>query len=309
MARPYKSGLPYFPVQTNFMSDKKIVKLRRKYGPTGLMIYFEVLFNVYREGYYLKISLEDLADNIVDDFRSDKWVSKDDVVAILHLFSELDLIDKSLAEKGIITSKAIQKQYILSTKRRSNAKVDEYCLLSEKDKIELSTFLTCSAKVESVSRNAIIVDNNPSSSDINADINSQSKSKRESKSKSQREVDKQDEEDKFDKAIDKLPFEVDYFTKLLIHNGTVSLYDEDLGKYPALFASFTPHYEFDDIIRAVRYVSNYIKHPSNQIDDKFCFIKQALINNIDWLSREDERAKESEEWLKFLKEYEDGHHQ
>ena len=39
MARPMKNGLTYFPFDVDFFTDKKIKRLRAKYGADGIAVY------------------------------------------------------------------------------------------------------------------------------------------------------------------------------------------------------------------------------------------------------------------------------
>lgn len=53
MARPRRKGLGYFPLDTHFMSDRKIQRLAQRYGCNGICIYIAVLCEAYGEnGYY-----------------------------------------------------------------------------------------------------------------------------------------------------------------------------------------------------------------------------------------------------------------
>lgn len=43
MARPMKNGLTYFPFDVDFFTDKKIKRLRAKYGADGIAVYMYLL--------------------------------------------------------------------------------------------------------------------------------------------------------------------------------------------------------------------------------------------------------------------------
>ena len=61
MAKPLKKGLHYFPKDTDFYDDYKIIDLMSVYGPVGYTIYDYILTQVYNEGYYLEIPVDKLA--------------------------------------------------------------------------------------------------------------------------------------------------------------------------------------------------------------------------------------------------------
>lgn len=66
MARPRKKGLDYFPFDVDFFSDKKIKRLRARYGNDGITIYMYLLCEIYRSGYYIDYD-EDLILDISDE--------------------------------------------------------------------------------------------------------------------------------------------------------------------------------------------------------------------------------------------------
>lgn len=160
MARPTKDGLDYFPFDVDFFYDEKIEAISGEFGIKGEMVAIKLLCAIYRNGYFiewsgmLKMKLlkqlpgvsADLLDQIVN--RLAKW----------GFFNE-DL----LGSDKILTSKGIQERYKEATKRRKNHKTRNYWLLD-----------------------IVNVNINPSSSNINEELNPQSKVK-ESKVKEKRE--------------------------------------------------------------------------------------------------------------------------
>ena len=67
MARPQKTGLDYFPFDVDFFSDKKIRRLRAKYGNDGVTAYIYILCLIYRDkGYYAEYD-DDLILDISDE--------------------------------------------------------------------------------------------------------------------------------------------------------------------------------------------------------------------------------------------------
>lgn len=55
MARPYKQGLDYFPLDVNFLQDIKTRKIMRACGAQSIPILISLLSSIYREaGYYVQ---------------------------------------------------------------------------------------------------------------------------------------------------------------------------------------------------------------------------------------------------------------
>ena len=108
---PYKKGLDYFPKMTNFYEDPDIEELMYEFGPLGVTIYDAILTIVYSQGYYAKMTEEQLVRAVIRKIGS-KWIPrKGAAVQVIHRCVELGLIDSNLLEKGLITSAGIQKRY------------------------------------------------------------------------------------------------------------------------------------------------------------------------------------------------------
>lgn len=129
MARPQKSGLEYFPLDSNFFGDPKIEDLLFKHGPNGLAVFLAILCRVYREGYYLAAPPDAIYRMVAKDVGS-KWVKNPGFVQqVCHECSVLGLFDPVLLEQDVYTSVGIQKRYAKATVR-NKAKVNKYCLLA-----------------------------------------------------------------------------------------------------------------------------------------------------------------------------------
>jgi hypothetical protein len=126
MARPEKRGLDYFPVDTSWETNMKLIKARFKLAGVGCIL--ELWRAIYREGYALRwdedtqllfsdengIDLEDLQKLVL--FAAEKGVFSADI----------------LAGKGFLTSRGIQKRWlgIAVSSKRNNSTIDpEICLL------------------------------------------------------------------------------------------------------------------------------------------------------------------------------------
>ncbi len=130
MGRRPKKELDYFPKSVNYYDDFKIMDLLSEFGPLGQTVYDIILTTVYREGYYLEVSIDKLARKIMRII-GNRWVRDIDLVLqVIDYCAELDLIRKDLLEQNIITSVGIQRRYSEVTARN---KVDKskYWLLNE----------------------------------------------------------------------------------------------------------------------------------------------------------------------------------
>jgi hypothetical protein len=214
MARPYKQGLIYFPLDIDYYEDEKIVELSLEYGPVGEAVFMRLLSMIYAGGYFIERSIASLARTILRTI-GQRWVSNSETIEdIIRMCGSLELIDETLLESGVFTSKAIQRQFLLSTKRRRQIDTSRYWLLDDDD-------------------NRVIADNNDNNS-VNADNNPENGKKKgviddestQSKSNSKR--------DKKDKLLDKgargAPV-LHYLTKCLIEAKYTSQYSLDLDKY------------------------------------------------------------------------------
>lgn len=115
MARPVKKGLDYFPFDTHFFNDYKIMDLMSVYG-TGTLIYIYALSCIYNEGYYLAIPLDKLTVQTVHTIGA-KWVKKSFVSQVIYYCAEIGLFDNDLLLRNIITSAGIQRRYAKVTVR------------------------------------------------------------------------------------------------------------------------------------------------------------------------------------------------
>ncbi|RHJ81888.1 DUF4373 domain-containing protein [Parabacteroides sp. AM08-6] len=129
MARPIKKGLDYFPFDTNFFSNIRVLRLMNCYGAEGINTYIALLCDIYRgDGYFLKIS---------DDYffiLSKQIEIKEEVIKmIIQKCVELGLFDENLYQTlGILTSKSVQKRYLAVTKRSANPIIPEFnCINGE----------------------------------------------------------------------------------------------------------------------------------------------------------------------------------
>jgi hypothetical protein len=267
MARPTKKGLCYFPLDVAFRKDEKIIKLQFQHGAVGVYVYILILCLIYEQGYYLEMSLEDLAVLLMKEINGKKqFVSLNKIQQVIHCCVQYDLFDKSLVRNNVITAVSIQKQYLMSTKRRADSVIDKYNLLDDKNFCtENSSLLNTSKKEVNVGNNEVIAYNNS----INVDNNEQSKSK----------IDK----------LDKLKIKsigspiLNYYTTVLIDNNFISLYDLDIAEYNYFLGELATHYNYRKILSAIKYTIAEIKKRQDNIDDKFAYFKKSILNGLERL--------------------------
>lgn len=117
MARPYKVGLGYFPLDTDFFHNPKIKALRREYGAIGVLTYLNILCRAYSEGgYWFKVpSIDYIANDIAEEISNTHIQRVASCVreTISYLIDQGSL-DKGLIERGVGSGIAIQEQYVLS---------------------------------------------------------------------------------------------------------------------------------------------------------------------------------------------------
>ncbi|MCC8144552.1 MAG: DUF4373 domain-containing protein [Tannerellaceae bacterium] len=115
MARPVKRGLSYFPLDTDFLTDRKIQRLARKYQHTGICTYLTLLCEIYRtNGYYIPYSPELCFDIGFTLQMEDKLVAE-----IIDFCLEVHLFNKPLFElRRVLTSEAIQQRYLVICKKK-----------------------------------------------------------------------------------------------------------------------------------------------------------------------------------------------
>lgn len=161
MARPLKSGLDFFSLDTNINDDPKIELIEAKHGIIGFGLYIKLLIKIYRAGYYIKFTEREqliFSKRINVDINSIK-------VNINDLINE-GLFDKNIYFKyQILTSKRIQKQYVMALKRRSFLVFQRELLLLDND------FLIQNLKNKqiinvNVNNNSVIVDINSVNSEL-----------------------------------------------------------------------------------------------------------------------------------------------
>ena len=131
--RPIKEGYDFFPLDCTFFENDKVKALRRALGEVGILTYLNILTRIYKtHGYYYTCtSLDSLAQDIAEQISNDRIKRKTACVreTINYLIGH-EILDRGLAERGIISGIAMQEKYIEMTCRaRRKLSMDVYVLV------------------------------------------------------------------------------------------------------------------------------------------------------------------------------------
>jgi len=160
MSRTIKTGLDYFPLDTNL--DEKFEMIEAEHGLIGFAIIIKLYQEIYKNGYYC---LFDKKRKLL--FCKQNNVDINDLNVIIKSALEWDMFTKKIYnDYNILTSAGIQKQFLKITERRKEVTINEKTWLIDNNKIN---------------ENIIVIDDNILP--INTSTGTQSKGKGESKVK------------------------------------------------------------------------------------------------------------------------------
>ena len=269
MARKPKRGLDYFPLDVDFQGDPKVRKL--------------IAYEIGKSG-------EEGATC---------------VRRILEAMLALGMIDKgALSLYGVITSKGVQKQFLLSTSRRKKSE-RKYWLLSDDEEARMGEFLEEKKLKQNDDESATKVDlcmQKSSSSDIPDSKNEveggfMSTEVRKVKVK---DKEKEDKNDRYD--IGNIAFPLDYFTKCLISDHIIDVYDLNLHNLNDFFLELKESFDYELIERCFRYTRDYVRRHKGDIANVYAFFKTAMNENVIKMDGYEERMeKYFKEWDEYLK--------
>lgn len=108
MARPLKEGLDYFSLDTDFLQNRKVRRIKMACGAQSISVLICLLCNIYRnKGYYILWD-EDLPFLIADEI----GVSEGAVTEIMKKAIQVGFFHQQVYEKeSVLTSEEIQKRY------------------------------------------------------------------------------------------------------------------------------------------------------------------------------------------------------
>lgn len=163
MARPFKSGLDYFPLDVH--DDDKMKFVRIKFKITGVAIVFELYRKIYAHSFYTKWNPDEalmFSDSIKADY--------EEVLSVVEECLNRGIFDLNVFNGyGVLTSKGIQDRFAEATWRRKGCKYNFNYFVND------SRLDTSSDEYEDI--NCINVNINPSSSVLNDSRSTQSKVK------------------------------------------------------------------------------------------------------------------------------------
>jgi len=251
-----KLGLDYFNIDVDIFNDPKIIKLIKRYGPLGLSSYLITLSNIYQKGYYLEASVDDLAQIILSTITG-KFVSGNyKLQEIIYYMAEIQLFSQEMMKAHIITSKGIQKRFILMTKKRKNQDLSNYWLLDPVKPAEAS-----------LEEPVISYED-----DIYANLTKEEK-KRIKKKEGTR------------KKIAEHGPNKHYLTSCLINYKYIDEYDLDIHRYNLLFQDLYQAYDQETVFKAVRYICNYAAKKTVSIENKYYFFEKSITANLERLTK------------------------
>ena len=134
MAAPTKQGLDYFRYSLGLLKDRKLRKVKMKYGPAAPVVYLALLELIYADkGYYLVYD-DDVIWNILEYLQGAYCPSAETVRGIVEDLAACELFSGDHFKSKILTSKRIQAEYYNATVERKAVDVDfSVWLLSESE--------------------------------------------------------------------------------------------------------------------------------------------------------------------------------
>ena len=144
MARISKPGLDYFPLDVNFLQDRKVRRISCRHHAAGIAALTSLLCLIYKEkGYYISWNKDTLFD-----IAQEACCEEEEMQAIIDDCLAVGLFDNLIyKEYGVLTSQAIQEQYhkiITDSRRKYKLPLEHFWLIEEdfKDVTESHDFAT-----------------------------------------------------------------------------------------------------------------------------------------------------------------------
>lgn len=284
MARPQKSGLDYYPLETDFLNDLKIRRIMKACGANSIAVIIYLLSNIYKdEGYFIEWN-NDVAFLAADNV----GVEEDLVIEVVKMALSVDFFNETLFEEyKILTSKGIQERYLTAVTRRKSVEiVKEFSLLSGINDYN----------------NLVYVNINSENVNINSENVNKSTQRKEKERKEKKII-----KEKYKKESKKLPFEInnEIIEKIkniwLLHyantrNTKYQFNTKDLTAITDLFYIFVDIYPNNDLEQTIKVFEYYFEN-ALKISDKWYFnnmtlhLLQTKFNEINtYISNENNRA-------------------
>ena len=131
MARISKPGLDYFPLDVNFLQDRKVRRISCRHHAAGIAALTSLLCLIYKEkGYYILWNKDTLFD-----IAQEACCGEEEMQAIIDDCLSVGLFDDLIyKEYGVLTSQAIQEQYhkiITDSRRKYKLPLEHFWLIKE----------------------------------------------------------------------------------------------------------------------------------------------------------------------------------
>ena len=131
MARISKPGLDYFPLDVNFLQDRKVRRISCRHHAAGIAALTSLLCLIYKEkGYYVLWNKDTLFD-----IAQEACCEAEKMQAIIDDCLSVGLFDTYIyKEYGVLTSQAIQEQYhkiIIDSRRKYKLPLENFWMIKE----------------------------------------------------------------------------------------------------------------------------------------------------------------------------------
>lgn len=140
MARPFKTGIDYFPLDVDFFVDDKVIAIVGEFGIKGEAAVIHLLCAIYRNGYYAEWG-ERLRSKLDRELPG---VSVKLLEEIIDRLVRWGFFDKELfSSSSILTSRGIQRRYFeAARKRKGDFSSLPYLLISPSKQAGVNSTLT-----------------------------------------------------------------------------------------------------------------------------------------------------------------------
>lgn len=131
MARISKPGLDYFPLDVNFLQDRKVRRISCRHHAAGIAALTSLFCLIYKEkGYYILWNKDTLFD-----IAQEACCGEEEMQAIIDDCLAVGLFDDLIyKEYGVLTSQAIQEQYhkiITDSRRKYKLPLEHFWIIKE----------------------------------------------------------------------------------------------------------------------------------------------------------------------------------
>ncbi|WP_321480490.1 DUF4373 domain-containing protein [uncultured Bacteroides sp.] len=130
MARPQKKGLDYFPLDVDFMQDRKVRRIKREHGLIGVLVVIELYTKIYHENGYYLLWEENIRYDISEELNNE---NPEQIEAIVESCLNVGLFHDEIFKKThVLTSAAVQRRFKACAIHRSSSRIaPELNLLEE----------------------------------------------------------------------------------------------------------------------------------------------------------------------------------